>query len=202
MVNISNGTYLRNYGGGGAAGSLASVDNVIAGVSETQLFSVSNTELDLEGVTITGGYSGALSGGAISAVDSVVTMTDCVAAGNFADDHGGAVSLQGSRLDIFGLTSFTENNAGQFGGAIRATENSTITVDIDGEANAGSGGVISLSSSSDLIILGKVTFHGNIGGNGGALASWDGSVLNATGELEFDGNQGANGGAMAFYRHR
>ncbi|CAN0452459.1 unnamed protein product, partial [Laminaria digitata] len=67
-------------------------------------------------------------GGAISAADSVVTMTDCVAAGNSAY-VGDAVSLWESNLVIFGVTSFTNNDADTDGGAIFAISNSTITVD-------------------------------------------------------------------------
>eukprot|EP00752_Nemacystus_decipiens_P001402 g1387.t1 len=212
VLYISGGTVLRIYGnnGGDTIESLAFGDSVVDGAFSTQLFSVSSAELHLEGMTITGGYSGI--GGAISAVDSVVTMTDCVATGNVADVDGGAVSLQRSRLDVLGVTSFANNSARHTGGAIRATGNSSITVDGDGEAiysnnsvplllNENHGGAISLWSSSNLTILGKATFHGNVGGNGGAVSSWDGSFVNATGEVEFEGNEGAYGGAISFYSY-
>eukprot|EP00903_Cladosiphon_okamuranus_P016354 g15082.t1 len=207
VLYIADGTVVRIYGGGDTTESLASGENVVDGALETQLFSVSGAELQLEGVTIRSGSTG--SGGAISAVDSVVTMTDCVVTGNVADDYGGAVSLQGSRLDVFGVTAFANNSAKLNGGAIRATGNSNITVHVDGEAvlshnrvpiswDSHYGGAVSLWSSSTLTILGKATFHGNVGAHGGAVSSSDGSFINATGEVEFDGNEGAAGGAVSF----
>lgn len=215
VFNISGGTVLTVSGG-------SAEDDVIDGGLATQLFSVSDAELYLEGVTLTGGFlefadefigtettdgstiQAAPGGGAISATASVVTMTDCVAAGNVAS-NGGAVFLKGSRLDISGVTAFTENEADASGGAIFALANSTITV--DGEADfsynsgsfaqdVGGGGAIEFTMSSTLTIPGKARFHGNSGGFGGAVTWWINSFFNVTGEVEFTDNAGVTGGAL------
>lgn len=209
VFNISGGTVLSVYGGGDTTGVFGSGKNVIDGASGTQLFSISDAELNLEGVMIRGGFAqieASPDGGAIFAADSVVTMTDCVAAENFAD-NGGAVFLWQSHLEIFGVTSFTNNDADDDGGAIVAINNSTITV--DGEAkflhnegsrflDGGSGGAIYISTSSNLTIPGRATFHGNAAGLGGALQWWIDSFVNLTGEVEFSENQAISGGAISW----
>lgn len=221
VFNISGGTVLSIFGGSG--------EDVIDGARVTQLFFVSDAELNLEGVTLMGGfiepsdqYTGfrssdevfvysdegvieaAPSGGAISASNSIVTMTNCVAAGNVAE-NGGAVFLKESHLGIFGVTAFTINEADSSGGAIFAIANSTVTV--EGEANfssnsgsddedAAGGGAIRFSESSNVTVLGKATFHGNSGGTGGAVTWEIDSFFNITGEAEFSNNAAYAGGAI------
>lgn len=215
VFNVSGGTVLSVFGGG--------EDDVIDGALATQLFAVSDAELNLEGVTLTGGFlefadgyvgfdlpgggtiDGAPGGGAITASNSVVTMTDCVATGNLAE-NGGAVFLEESHLGIFGATAFTANEADGRGGAIFARANSTITV--EGEADfssnsgsdaldEGSGGAIDFSVASNLSIPGKATFRGNSVGGGGAVHWWIDSFFNITGDVEFSGNRATAGGALS-----
>lgn len=209
VFNISDGTVLHITGS-----SASSAEDIIDG-GGNQLFSVSDAELTLEGVTITGGLVEAESqtseanGGAIFAVSSAVTLTDCVVAGNAADDDGGAVFLQGSQLEVLGTTEFANNTATSCGGAICATDNSSITIDGEAEAffsrnavseylDVGGGGAIEFYSSSNLNITGNATFRGNSAGHGGAVSWWRDCVLSITGGVEFVGNEGYNGGAIAF----
>lgn len=217
--NISGGTVVSVYGG-----SSDVEEDVIDGALATQLFSVSGAELNLERVTLTGGFlessdefvgssttngatvEAAPGGGAISASDSVVTMADCVASGNVAE-NGGAVFLKGSRLAISGATAFSDNEADGSAGAIFAISNSTVTVEGGAEAdfsrNSGSrfadegqGGAIKFLLSSTVTVLGKATFHGNSAGLGGAMSWWINSFLNVTGEVEFTDNVAIEGGAI------
>lgn len=214
--NISGGTVLTVYGGSGS-----SEEDVIDGALATQLFSVSDAELNLEGVTLTGGFVESADenvyfetsignidanpgGGAVSATDSVVTVTDCVVAGNVAE-NGGAFWLMASHLGLSGMTAFTDNDAEAMGGVIFAVANATITV--EGEADfsrntgsdaldIGSGGAIRFAASCSLDIPGKALFHGNSAGLGGALAWWIESSFNVTGEVEFSDNAANTGGAI------
>lgn len=220
VFNISGGTVVSVYGGSGS-----SEEDVLDGALATQLFSVSDAELNLEGVTLTGGFiepandnsyfsvpgggniAANAGGGAVSATDSMVTVTDCVVTGNVADDggNGGAFWLMASHLGLSGTTAFTDNDADEMGGAIFAIANVTITV--EGDANFsgntgsaaldyGGGGAIKLAVNSSLDIPGRALFHRNSAGLGGALAWWIDSSLNITGEVEFSDNSAVVGGAI------
>lgn len=218
--NISGGTVVSVFGGSSDAG-----EDVIDGALTTQLFSVSDgAELNLEGVTLAGGFlefsdefvgasvpgggtvEAAPGGGAIHASGSVVTMADCVASGNLAD-NGGAIFLEESRLGISGATAFVDNEADGSGGAIYAISNSTITVEAEAEADfshnsgsrftdGGQGGAVRLLLSSTLTVLGRATFHGNSAGLGGAVNGWIDSFINVTGEVDFTDNAANEGGAI------
>lgn len=110
VFNVSGGTVLSVYGGG------STQDDIMDGGLANQLFTVSNNgKLNLEGLTITGA-SHDHDGGMLYAADSVVTMTNCVIAGNAAGEDGGAVYLRDSHLEVYGVTTFERNVAGDDGG--------------------------------------------------------------------------------------
>lgn len=105
--NISGGTTLSVHGG-------STEQDIMDGALSNQLFTVAGGELNLEGLTMTGAFTNG-EGGMLYATESVVTVTDCVIAGNMATE-GGAVFLHESHLEIYGVTTFESNLARYDGG--------------------------------------------------------------------------------------
>lgn len=142
-----------------------------------------------------------------------MTMRYCTLDGNFykPDDYarsGGAVLLKNSNLNIYGVTTFS-NNVAENGGAICAEDFSNITV--IGEAiflynkadifyfvptTSGLGGAAAVFSPSTMTILGKATFLYNLAYYGGAVHVT--GLLNIIGEVDFSGNVASeHGGAIS-----
>ena len=151
----------------------------------------SNTEVEISGLTLTGGDSDG-SGGAIQNVENL-TVTASVITGNSAAVVGGGISAEYALLNIVDCT-ISNNIAGQSGGGIGARlSNLDIrsTSIANNEADKGGGialeGAGSYSVESCVIIGNEAGFGGGIWLNGGEL-----SVLNST----VSGNTATRGGGI------
>eukprot|EP00752_Nemacystus_decipiens_P002289 g2167.t1 len=153
----------------------AGSEAVIDGNSATRLFTVVNATLHVSGVNITAGA--AIFGGAVAAAGSTLVLNRTSFVGNSATGHGGAVyASEGSSVSFAGDETFAENGATSSGGAVYATGGSVV------------------SWTGDVRFL-----HNSCGGYGGALAV-ESSIVVATGNAVFAGNVAASihgyGGAV------
>lgn len=137
--------------------------------------------LRLSGVTlananyINGSVKG---GGAIEAVDSVVTSKNCVFSNNVGYNGGGLYLLNSSFESSD--TSFANNTAFGGGGAIFADVKSQVNVvggvTFSGNTAYGLGGAVFVHNSS-VSVSGEVIFTSNVGNTGGAM--WIGTASSA-----------------------
>lgn len=199
VFNISGGTYLSIYGGSTGP----TVDVMDSGLANP-LFAVSDGELNLERLTMTSAAdesADSAQGGILFAYESAVTMTDCVVAGGSAS-VGGALYLRGSHLDIYGVTSFSNNKADK-GGALYLLESH---LDIFGVASfsnniaESSGGAIFAQSNSSIQVVGEAKWLYNAVqetdyASGGAVRLSD-STLSVLGKATLHGNFARSGGAV------
>lgn len=116
-ITVVNGTTLTVTGASNGS-------SFVAGANKTSLFQVVGGTLHLSRLTFVDGASDM--GGAISAIDSTVTVDSCTFFRNTALYHGGATYLYTASLEAQN-TTFIANTAAYSGGAI-AAENSSVTL--------------------------------------------------------------------------
>jgi len=150
-------------------------------------------------------------GGAIAAISSEsVNVTDSTLQDNVATDAGGAIYVEGSRLDTVTLTTtgstYARNAAAEEGGAIGATfygyGNVNPQSSVFDENTAGtSGGAVAIAIVKNLFFnSGSSTFTGNVAGDV-AGAVWVYSDLYAelnTGSASFTDNSAAAGAGAVY----
>src|SRR5262249_1802709 len=131
----------------------------------------------ISGLTITNGSASGNSGGGIDNDHSTLTVSDCTLSGNSSDFHGGGISNDGFRSDVFGgIAALTVTNStlsgnsagvgggiyndGYFGSATLTISNTTLS---GNSANVLGGGGISnygVSGSTTLTVTNS-TLSGN-----------------------------------------
>jgi len=91
------------------------------GAPEEGLLSFSNVTASVSGMTFSDGCRTTGDGGAVYAVDSTLTFTNCVFAANRAENGGAVRVVRGGRTFFCGVT-FTNNTATAAGGAVAAQD--------------------------------------------------------------------------------
>lgn len=192
------------------AGSVLSIvgvgvaDAIAAGNDTTQLFIVDGASLNVTGLQfVNGTYSSGTpyGGGAINALDSIVTLHDTSFKRNYAFTGGAMIAINSS-VTLSGDTLFEGNNAG-YGGAIWS-EGSEAVLSWSGkmrftnnEANEMGGAV--LARGGAVFWSGDTSFEYNSGSysGAGALAAQSSVNVSWSGETYFRGNfGGVTGGAI------
>ncbi|MCC7146507.1 MAG: right-handed parallel beta-helix repeat-containing protein [Phycisphaeraceae bacterium] len=77
----------------------------------------SETNVTMEGLTITGGYANIDGGGGFRVDQAAVTLTDCAISGNSAASYGGGVYVKHGSLTLE-TCAISGNSAGQYGGGV------------------------------------------------------------------------------------
>jgi Ca2+-binding RTX toxin-like protein len=163
-----------------------------------------NTDVTLNGLTITGGDAvGLESGGGIRQQGgSELTISDSVITGNTAEDGGGIVSEDGgTTLTITGSTISDNNAATGFGGGL-FTFNGTNTTISDSTFSGNTGGAGGgLQNRGGVLTVTNSTFSdntaANFGGGGIYTDSFGGNVGDATlTNVTVVGNSGRNGAGI------
>ncbi len=164
-------------------------------------FDLQWSNLDLEGVTVSGSGATALSGGAIYTYGGTLTTTDCTFSDNTAW-QGGAIYLYAYTTWFDEGSTFTDNTSASSGGAVLGYYDNAIT--LVGSAFTGNsageyGGAVSTWDYTDLRLDG-VTFTGNATAlGGGAVFAY--AVDSTAGFLDVSGstfadNSAADGGGI------
>ncbi len=143
----------------GASGRNITID----GGGENQVFSVRNSTLNLDSLTITGGVG--LSGGGITAtIESRVSLNNTTVSGNSAEFNGGGIHVGANSSVSLNNSTMSGNSSGQLGGGISvlydssaSLNNSTVSGNSSGQSD--SGGIIVKYSSS--MSLSNSTVFGN-----------------------------------------
>lgn len=173
-VSISNGTTLVISG---------SQDAIIDGGGQIQMFDVSSATLKLSNLVLENGNSS--EGGAIKALSSNVTVTDCVFVENHASLNGGAIYVADETILSFeGTNDFSGNSAAVQGGAVGSVSSSIV---VGGTATfedniAERGGAISVRADGQLVLTGTSLFLNNTGTTSGGGIFGIYSNLNASGD--------------------
>lgn len=187
-IRLSGGTSLSIKG---------AVDgtSVANGGNVTLLFEVEGGTLHLSHLNLTNGTGS--SGGAIYAIDAVLTVANCTILHN-TGVHGGGVFLENTVLET-DHSSFTDNTASESGGAIymeasNVTVGETVLFERNGALSAGA---LYVGRSSILTLAGdNVSLANNIANDfGGGLYTHQ-STGYLTGKVELVGNTAEFGGAI------
>ena len=149
-IHVVDGTVLKITGVGSSP--------TINGGGASRIFTVVNASLHLAGVMIKNGK--AISGGAIAASSSILTLNHTVFFGNIAFIYGGAVEVSGGS-SVFSRESTFLNNT------------------------AGSGGAMHLTGASSASWIGETTFSDNVAERSGALHVGDRSSVSWAGVTFF-----------------
>ncbi len=142
----------------GASGRNITID----GGGENQVFSVRNSTLNLDSLTITGGV-GRNGGGVTATIESRVSLNNTTVSGNSALDGGGIYVSRNSSVTLNNST-VSGNSAGQLGGGIAVVSDSSAslnnsTVSGNSAGRTVGGGISVIYSSS--ISLSNCTVFGN-----------------------------------------
>ncbi len=148
----------------GASGRNITID----GGGENQVFSVRNSTLNLDSLTITGGV-GRNGGGVTATIESRVSLNNTTVSGNSALDGGGIYVSRNSSVTLNNST-VSGNSAGQLGGGIAVVSDSSASLNnstVSGNSAGGNsgGGIVVVYSSS--IGLSNCTVFGNSSGRSG-----------------------------------
>jgi len=177
-ASVTGGTFTRNgaWSTGGAVyagrGSTASVD----------------------GATLTGNV--ALSGGAIAADDSAVSVERSVMNRNQAVRSGGAIAAVNSRVGVK-ASLVINNHAGEDGGAVALKGSQLYTKASVYGANSARNDGGAIAAKESLAVIDGCFFISNVAGrHGGAISLLDSTagVINSV----FDGNQAEGAGSAIF----
>ncbi|CAM9623221.1 unnamed protein product [Scytosiphon promiscuus] len=162
-------------------------ENLTSTTSSTSSFDDSTDFSDSEGV-----------GGAIYAIDSILTSENCTFSGNGGYDGGGVFYIVESVSDLVNCTFF--DNVGYDGGGI-FLDNSVLNASgssFAGNSATNDGGAI-LSIGSNITISGTTAWDRNSAvGYGGAIAIESSSKLNILGDSRWTNNSARDsGGALS-----
>lgn len=182
-------TLMINGSGSGGANAVAD------GGSLVQLFNIDGSALHLDGVDLVNGYSSF--GGAVEAINAVVTATNCT----FSGHSDSAINMTGSSMVLDGYVSIL-GNAGTKGGGMRMNDSAVQVVGVTfvGANSADDGAGIYMATSLTLRVAGYLHFGQNKAANaGGGIMSVFGSSVDVTGRISFDENHSAAGGGALLY---
>ena len=180
-IRVVDGTVLRITGVGSSP--------IINGGGASRIFTVVNASLHLAGVMVKNGK--AISGGAIAASGSILSLNDTVFYGNIAAIYGGAVEVSGGSSVFSGEATFLNNTAGS-GGAMYMTDassaswtgNTTFSNNV-----AERSGALHVGRRSSVSWAGATVFFGNVASFiGGALRVTDRSSALWSGAMRFINN--------------
>lgn len=180
--SLTGNTRLRVTG----VGSNASMD----GGGTIGLFVVSNSSLIVSNIMLVNGNS--ISGGAIAAQGSNVSLHDTVFDGNIAGFDGGAIFVtRGSNVYSSGASIFLNNTAARRGGAVSAKGQSdavwTGWTNFS-KNNAWYGGAVDISFSSYASWEASTSFLENSARKGGGVSLIGGSTVSWMGDTTFENN--------------
>ncbi len=145
---------------------------IVDGNVATRLFVAINATLHLNSVGVTSGAG--IVGGAIAAVSSSLTLNQTEFIGNRAAGFGGAVfASDGSTVSCFGGVAFTDNQAGIDGGAMLVMDRSMVSCGGSWVNNtAGStGGALRVRDDSSMSWSDEATFSYNMAAEYGGALS-------------------------------
>jgi predicted outer membrane repeat protein len=202
----------------------------ISGNDAVRAFVVAaDSVVSLDSLHIIHGYAGSPSsfGGGLRTYGDLF-IENCTFQDNYAENYGGAISVEldgsatiagstfannsgGSGGAIYARyslaianTTFTDNTATNFGGAIGASYSDHIHPDLEIEAStftsndSDSGGAIGTAGDFDLTITGS-TFSGNSASSNGGAVDHAGYALTIT-DSSFEGNSAALSGGAVYQR--
>jgi|GEM_PF-3441984 len=115
----------------------------------SRVFLVANpNDVELSGVTLTGGYAYADFGGAIYVTaGSALTLSDCVVSGNYASENGGGIEVFYASLSVNNCV-FSGNTSLDNGGAIAVTDGSAVITGSEFTQNSsGLGGALMVNEA-------------------------------------------------------
>ena len=181
-IHIVDGTVLKITGVGSRP--------TINGGGTSRIFTVVNASLHLDGVMVENGK--AVSGGAIAASGSILTLNHTVFFGNIALIYGGALEVSGGSSVFSRESAFLSNTAGS-GGAVYITDASSASW--TGETTfsnnvAENSGALHVGGRSSVSWAGVTVFFGNVASAffGGALQVKDSSSASWSGAMSFKNN--------------
>ena len=181
-IHIVDGTVLKITGVGS--------NPAMNGGGTSRIFTVVNASLHLDGVMIEN--EKAISGGAITASGSILTLNHTVFSGNIAWVYGGALEVSGGSSVFSRGSAFLSNTAGS-GGAVYMTDASSAswtgdTIFCDNIAE--NSGALHVGGASSVSWAGVTEFIGNVASAffGGALQVKDSSSASWSGAMSFKNN--------------
>ena len=148
-------------------------------VPDTRVIGVATgAHLDLEDVTITGGaLTGASVRGAgiLNGTNARLALLRCTIASNTSDDSGAGIRNEGAL--IAEDSAFTRNIAGQSGGAISSSSNTTVLITgsffADNESRGQFGGGGAIESSDQISVVDSSFVNNRARTVGGAISHFD-----------------------------
>lgn len=187
----------------------------IDGAGSVQVMSITASDVTLENLAITGGFSSSKPGGALEAIDSVITLVNCEVYDNTAPVGGGVFAI-GATLD-FQMSSLHNNGVivginpveiipveCQAGGAVFAVEGSEVSltdsaVYDNGALFAGAGLYSSMSTVTAVgsSFFGNVTTDSQVGIGSLSKSSASNSVWNSADGVSTLADSPVDGGAIA-----
>jgi CSLREA domain-containing protein len=212
-VEITNASFANNFahisGGGIFLQSSAGIMNVITGSdfleNETGsygggIYNSSNCSLEITDSMLVDNLANAYYGGGIANYGAIEVMGTTFT-GNTADSGGGMYVSSASTQNAITNSTFTDNIATNYGGAI-SSHGSLVISDSHFEGNQAEiyyGGAISLSGTAASSVLEDSTLAGNIAVHGGGLLVY--GTLEVTGSTFVDNRalgtaNNGNGGAI------
>ena len=180
-IHIVDGTVLKITGVGSRP--------TINGGGTSRIFTVVNASLHLDRVMVENGK--AISGGAIAASGSILTLNHTVFFGNIALIYGGALEVSDGSSVFSRESTFLSNTAGS-GGAVYMTDASSASW--TGETTfsnnvAERSGALHVGDRSSVSWAGVTVFFGNVASAiGGALQVKDSSSASWSGAMSFKNN--------------
>ncbi|MDE7164786.1 MAG: hypothetical protein K2O04_05135 [Clostridiales bacterium] len=165
----SKSRYLNVYGG-----NLTLKDSVPTAVNKVKSQYDINTEVEISGGVITGGY--ASQGGGVSVLGGTFNMIGGAISGNYATSNGGGVYV-GSGTFAISKGTISENNASDSGGGVY----------VDGGSFDMTGGIITRNRA-----------YGN-NGNGGGVCVRSGSFTMTDGKVYRNSSYNSGGGVAVIY---
>jgi hypothetical protein len=143
-----------------------------------------NTVLD--GLTITGGYSGN-NGGAIYCHGSSPTIKNCTITGNYAGWSGGAIFLENDANALISLCTINSNNSGSAGGGIESYASDPTIENCVMVHNSGRySGALTSSGGADTTIINCTIADNSATSGTGGLECWDSGNLTVINSILWD----------------
>ncbi|MBN1912615.1 MAG: hypothetical protein JW818_23035, partial [Pirellulales bacterium] len=173
----------------------------IDGDNASRIFSVSNTEFTIVGLTVSDGKVTSANGGGINSNTSTVTIEDSVFSGNSAD-YGGGIFVDVGDLTVTG-TVFSNNKANASGGGLYVngyTAFSTAFIDratFSGNSAQYGGGF--LNDSGYLVMTNSVMSGNSVTQAGGAIFSFEGTDRITNSTLAGNSSDSYGGGIYEYY---
>lgn len=135
----------------------------------SRVFTVHSRQGTISGLTLTGGNSSNMGGGAVQAVQATLTMNGCVLTGNSASQEG-AVDLVGAVLHLIGCTLSNNQSSGR-GGAISINEQAS--ADLSNCTLTGNTGTFQPGAidNAGILSLSNCTLTGNTAPDGGGIVN-------------------------------